>query len=761
MSSSEKADAFSYFDTEFDITDLYNVTEDKFLDYFTQDNSGTDDFPTKFKYSIFSGGDDVNDPTTFFRGVKVRISERADKTQTIDFNINDIKTKSSDKFNNYKFSALLTFDDTSNISYKIIENEKFKNITLVIGIGLTDDLFMPGITGATGNRFIDRTMLYTMTHKYDIDKLDAVGPNFDSDDDVYADIEIAGSFELYPPSGPYPIVSPYPPATPEGTYWRVNAINSADGSVPNLTRDIVPGVNGKFQDIEIVIDGGLPEDGTVIFRNIVEVEEKSILCEKIIWIQEGTSIETDITTGWVTGWPYTGILKQYKPVYKGGGFNSHLELMKDISFASLADKINRGNPEIKYIHVDSIGATTLSDDFIIELLEPEQELKVSTFGIEEDLDRPTIFSTTSESIGTRMKFLNRSYVKPITRYNGNYSPRVVDIIHYINDVNTLRPALISQYNTIGATADVDDIIDNVTFGINETGFGFIPNMYYYKVNENNPKGLLELNRSGGFRPVYPKIGEIAIDYRDYNVFLSNWDVAYFREHEDKNTPVPVVGTRSMLEKRSFSGSKIMNLPETIQLESFDPIDIDDPIVGGRELFLPSTQDYDVVSRIVNTGKSATLTGNIGRSKEAIPFKPFTNPSRAEFWVYLDKAIEKYLIADGITDVFTKYINPAYSVGLKDSIDDDVKAYIKDNILRIYEIDTIELYELRYWKNPNNFSLIEFGLDDLGRKLYNFEPTKNFTTSNLTNSNLNFKLIYNIPTERKSSSISLKVTLRKK
>lgn len=769
MSDEEKTNAFSYFDTELDIADLYNVVEDKFVDYFAQDNFGINDFQTKFKYSIFSGGDNVNYATTFFRGAKIKIIERADESQTIDFNINDIRSKASDRFNDYKFSAVLTFDDASNIRFRVIKNDKFKHITFVIGVDLLDDLYLPGITGPNPARFLDRTMLYTMRHKYDIEKLGVVsgGAAFNPEDDVYGDIQIAGAFELFPPSGPYPIYNPNTvaeSAAPEFPgFYRVFVNTDPSGGVPNLIRDMVPGESGQYQNITVTLDSSvIPlHQGVVTFDNIVFVSANSLVCENILFDRaDGTS--WDLINDSYADFPYTNIIKDFTATYNGGGYNSHYEVLKDISFASLADKINRGNPIIEYWNVDSSGTTALSNGYFLEILEPEQENKVTSFGIEDDLDRPTIFSTSAESIGSKTKFLNRTYVAPITRYNGNYSPRVYDVVQYINDVNNFKIDLIDQYNSQGATADVDTIIDNVTFGINQTGFGLIRNKYHNKVNENNPRGVLEINKSSGFKPVYPKTGEIAIDYSDFDVFKSNWDVAYYIENVSKNITEPRLGTRSMIEKRSYFGSKIMNLPDTIELESFDIIDIQNELIGGRELYLPSTENFDSVYKIFNAKKNSTISGNKGRtSKDARPFKPFTNPSKVDLWIYTEKALEKFLIADGIGDVFTKFINPAYSFGLKNSVDDDIKKYITANILKIYEIDSIELYELRYWKNPNNFDLLELGLSDVDRRTFNFELTKNFQTKNLTNSKLNFKLIYNIPVERKSSSISLKVKLRKK
>jgi len=763
MTDDEKKKSYSYFDSELDLVDLYNVTVDKFLEYFTQDKAGSVEFPTKFKYSIFSGGDTANFAETFFRGIKVKISEKSNTDQEIKFNINDIITEATDKFNDYKFSAVLVFDDDSNLRYRFIKNDTFKHITFVIGIGFEDELFEPTVGASatsTPSRYFDRTILYTADHKYDKAALYATGDI--NDPTVYKTIEVSGTLEIY---GSLTVIDPRSPRDCYGItdvldpffgLLKIPGLSRVDGldkSIPNFSNDINASAGGEYGDIIITYFSG----DKLTYKGIKKVYTNSIICKTIEL--ETSGVTTDITNDiWASGSPLSlNNRVATAPIYPGG-FNAHKRMMNNISFATIADKINSGDPVIEYWDVGSTGVAAKSNSYLIELLKPEQENKVTTFGSIEDFNRPTTFSTTSDSIGSTLEFLNRTYVAPITRYNGNYTPRFKDVLFYKNDVTTLKPALTNQ----GIAADkVDGIIDNVTFDTAAEGFAKIKNMYHNKVNENNPKGLLELTRIDGFNPVYPKINEIAINYLDFDTTLSNWSNDYFLRYDDKASFKKIKGTHSMLEKRSFYGSKIMNLPETIELESFNDIDINDSKIGGRELFLPSDLDFDIVSRIQNTGENTTVSGNTGRTNNDSTTLAFNNPPIVELWVYIEKALEKYLIGDNISSVFTTFVNPALSTGLKDTINDDVKSYIKQNILKVYSIDTIELSELRYRNNINSFELLELGLNDTDRRIYSFQNTRNFRTQNLVNSNLNFKLIYNIPEERKLTSISLKVLLRKK
>ena len=101
--------------------------------------------------------------------------------------------------------------------------------------------------------------------------------------------------------------------------------------------------------------------------------------------------------------------------------------------------------------------------------------------------------------------------------------------------------------------------------------GIIPNFYLHKVNDVNPASIVQLSTKSSELPVYPLSGQIAIDYKDFYTFKSNWDANYFEKYFEKGTKEEKAGTRSVIEKRSFFGSKIMKIEDSITIETFDAI----------------------------------------------------------------------------------------------------------------------------------------------------------------------------------------------
>ena len=65
--------------------------------------------------------------------------------------------------------------------------------------------------------------------------------------------------------------------------------------------------------------------------------------------------------------------------------------------------------------------------------------------------------------------------------------------------------------------------------------------------------------------------------------------------------------------------------------------------------------------------------------------------------------------DVLTPLFETYVDVTYSYGDKTTIDDDIELYIKKNILPLYEIGEISIYEKSSPKNiklPCDFTPIE-------------------------------------------------------
>ena len=105
------------------------------------------------------------------------------------------------------------------------------------------------------------------------------------------------------------------------------------------------------------------------------------------------------------------------------------------------------------------------------------------------------------------------------RYRGEYTPKWYDIIKFVDETDLKDEGL--EYLNIniwdvqrggsGSTASPYYYWKDDTIGI-------IPNLYLYKVNVENPNIVGGQNITGSTRSIFPAIGEISIDKKDFFVF---------------------------------------------------------------------------------------------------------------------------------------------------------------------------------------------------------------------------------------------------
>lgn len=189
-------------------------------------------------------------------------------------------------------------------------------------------------------------------------------------------------------------------------------------------------------------------------------------------------------------------------------------------------------------------------------------------------------------------------------------------------------------------------------------FALIKNLWFHKVNEYYPDKIIRL-----MNPLYPAIGEFALDYRNYNIFESNWDNNYFTTQVDKKVTEMCAGTSGSLNKISMFGSKYLNVPEEITIDTFNRcVNWDDDFITRSKIILS-----DIMYKEVN-GTSVS------------------------FYLFLYDRIVRYFAREsGLRDVFEEYVNPEYSFGDKTTIEDDIKSYIEKNIMKLYYLDKIEMW----------------------------------------------------------------------
>lgn len=752
MDLEERKKSWSYFNNAINIGSTYasslsdpnfglatvdgptSFDSDYFSEYFTKETivAGGATYPVsqEVKYSTFAYANDQRYAETLFRGVKVIVKERFENSD-INFDINKKRLKKGTKYNDYKFAACLSLTQAGT-SYKIIENERYKTITFVIEAGLMDDYFTKFGSGPSGSTdpndyFIDRTLIYNLR-----DKVGLTGATYQP-----VDVELGGA--LYSWTGPI------------GNYTLTFGENLQNGTFPDLANQVAQNADGSYNDI-IIPRADIPSQAFLI-RGIQSVSISTLRCQDL-QVVLNTPPSYPNTGANVLTFPYapqtfatnpalfnpmvaTSIYYQV-PRYLNGGYRAFEGIIDSLSFASIADSINSGSPNVEYITYKADG-TVINNDKVLELSIPNELWKANYLIPVEDRNVPNELDSiiTGDVAGYEMSATENADINVLSRYSGRYQPKFNNIFGFLDFEN----GIIGSTSVNGPRYYGFDNYLNLEFDL-ESDFGNIPNYFYNKANPENPGGVLKLSNTA-LPSLYPKIGEIAIDKRDFYTFLSNWDMGYYNKAINRTTEEPIIGYRGVIEQKSFMGSKILSIPDKIRLENWTLIELED-LVGG-------------LANIDNV--TETVVKDINVTSTPAPNNTTTEKSELILNVFSSKALIQYLRADGIDTEFNDFINPAFSFG-ESGLDDDIEEYIKNNIFQRYRVERIVFYENQFANNVNQLEPIELDLSNFELLQKGYKISENLSVKFRTDSPLDFKLIYNIP-KLQNYSISFKVDLVKK
>tara|TARA_Y100000389_G_scaffold134851_1_gene132340 strand:+ start:1812 stop:6479 length:4668 start_codon:yes stop_codon:yes gene_type:complete len=680
LTTKEKIESFSYFENAIEKGSyaigatnnlgVKDITEDKFLEYFTEYKVGNYYFPAKRKYSIISGGNEDSFGETFFRGTKIKFKRRVESDTPLNSNIENIGVFKSDEFNGYKFSAILTNNTDNALNYSIIENKKYKTITMIIEAQLQDYYLNYDNSGATGATalHLDRSSLYVLE-----DKFDSTG-NYD-------DVELSGSISPFIEDGSINIAN----FTNDGTFYTINGTqNTANNSIPNFINQIVPTTNGKYEKILIVVPGG-----TLEIDEIGSVTKNTIKAKEFNFIT-GTG-STPIPNIHDSTLPFPNQCLDKIPIYQKGGYNAYKGLINDISFATIFDKVNSGSPDINYITVDEVGGTAIgaTNTFLIEFEDYSTNVKADYITTE-----PIIFNglanTNFEPIGSKTIGLNSTYFSTMFRFNGNYNPKVNDVIYFSEDFDTkFTDAIRKQLR-----------FTNTNFFSTYPGFGLYKQLYINKINEQNPLTILDLNKESALRPEFWKVGEISIDKQDSYIFRSCWDHNFHKRYESKTDFTSFPGYIEPKEVGSFLASTIMNIPDDVKIEKYGSSNI-----------------------VIDTNSNNVISGQIKNTQELIDK---INPS--------------------LKPLFDKYVNSSYNFQKLDTLDDDIERYIKTNILPRYFSREIYAY-VKYSSKLSNEPVLETSKTEQELILDGFIRLENISFVQQKFNDFDFNFTYNKPSDK--------------
>ena len=701
----------TYFPEKIDVTNtgLLNLNLDYFENYFIVDKLkypvlGTSlnviedevEYPInkQVRYSILEGGSADNFASTLHRGVKIIVKERAENNVNINFNIQNIKLIKNNRFNNYKFSCVLIphsgfYPDNKrrrNVEYEFIENRKFKNITLLIYLNINDKINESKIDLGSlileeESSFIDYTILYSLRSKFDsVNQID-LNPNGTMD---YSDVLISGAIDLRASSG-----------TNFGT-GEIIGVEDSSGDLTRFLGEIILNENGSYNKI-IANIGSVSREFDVVD---VLSDNKLIATNFIGGPQPIGLTDLQIQTG--------------EFIYERGGYNFWESRLNRVTFATIYDLVNSGSPDIKYTTILENG-NIVDNLFIVELQTANAVFKPTVYTVQSDINKPVNFNL-SDIIGYQLVRSDNRVITPIYRHMGFFQPKFNTIVNYID------PYLIEEFdNPLEREAQIFSKIRhcNTQFRI-EDDFFKLNNLYYHKVNDVNQTGILELSSESAFKPLYPLIGEIAIDKKDVYLWQSNWDANYFKKHIDKNKTVDIIGTRSIIEDKSFFASKIMKIKDEFSIENFiseQVFDINE--LNNNEIYFQPDNDIELIYYI--------------------------DENQITVDIFLEKRIIRYLYENGIKDLFEEYIRPELSFGDINSISDDVVKYITNNILNRYTLNIINLYTLKSLDRNLNVNIpeVETNISDNQKINSGYILSNDFNFNKLSSrSNFNLRMIYN-------------------
>lgn len=700
----------NYFDDYFIVDKVSNSTSTAILD-------------RQLRYGTFSGGDSDNFAQAFLRGVKVIAKPKSLRSAEVNFNAKGISYVKDGRFNGYRFSAMLVpnMPNKPNTEIKIIKNEKWKTVVMLISLNLSYECINDG------EKIIDRTSLYSLNSEIVTDtQCEPVksGNVYEFTDGI---MQGALSFSL---SGPW---------ANDPTKVLLKGQRSFDNIPTQFLTDVTIGLDGSYTDIVFTV--GADEYRVTGIERILD--DSSLVCSGVLkngvpLIMPAPTTLTDLE------------LRQAEYITEGGGYKEFESRLNRLSFASIARAINQGDPSIVYETIDSDGNPVLDingqyiQTFLLELRAQDDILKSIYVGVQPDSNKPTLFNLINV-IGYDLSLQNSPRVTPIARHSGNYEPIANDIVFfkdpYIEDDFAGYTGFTGGTGSTGytgATGSDDDAYKIKVFNLTRhantqfnsskiSTFGQIKNYFYHKVNIEDPSSVLELSNQSAFRSVYPLINEVGISKRNFYIFSSNWEPSYFRKSLDKTIIEPIIGTRSMTEKKSFFGSKTMKTPDQITLETF----------------VPSEFNEDAIKQ------PSLVEGTFMYNEDDV---------KIELYIFIQKRLIDILFTP-IKETFTKYINPAYGFGEEDTLDDDVRRYIEQNILKRYKVSEITLYTKSSRLNvPTDYTTAE--LSNSEKQSAGLTVNDNFSSRILNTNQFDTRLIYNKKAGF-SESVGLSVTLVKK
>lgn len=395
----------------------------------------------------------------------------------------------------------------------------------------------------------------------------------------------------------------------------------------------------------------------------------------------------------------------------------------DMTANSIKNNVNNGNISLKNGDKNTTKVKySGGDDYMINVLDPDS---ITTYDIFES--KPIRINNNQKSvigsanIGLKSD-VNKLKLKVINRYSGYYNPIFKDVLFYKNLTydNNILP-----FSNVGFDYDYNDKYGK---------FGVINNMWFHKVNDD--KDIKILNT---LTPYYPLIGQYALDFRDYNIFESNWDIEHYTKQMDVEHSKPYSSIGSMNNGICMFGSKYLNVPNQIEIYGLT--------LGNDPNWNGEWNDDWIINQDGCPGE--------------VMFKE-VNDNSVDFYFFFTKRIQRFFY-DKLKDEFEKYMDKDTSYGTT-GVEDDIKDYVAKNVLKLYRLEKVRMFVKRTKIGQHNSKIendyttyLEYDKtsDDPDVEFFNnkgyvyyfkqkgFVEVKNLTLSKINRDDFDRKLVYNL------------------
>lgn len=644
-------------------------------------------------HTQFSEGDSVNFSSTVFKGLRYIYKDRKefDLAEPISFN-------PSSAVNGYKMATILCYttgDINDDVNIEVIKNDKFKFITVLIEVKASSNDISQ----------LDRYLLYTLEDL--------------KDNDTIKNTKVRGFLDFSN--------VPWNEDDMETEYLMQISPQSVGEDESKFTQDIF-----KIDEQYSYVVFQYPGYGEWALEVVSVIDDENIVVKGLpgkvsqaangdYFINKGETLST-------TQLPITPNNTSLS-YFKGGekGWNN---LLSDVESFGFSERINT-NRDINYITVSESGEIT-NNTYCLEIQDGVEFVKTSILDVETDDDKPKSFNLSNKQIGYDLVSReDGGYYTTLKRMNGSYDPLFRDVITFNSPYQEYKFIEESLLNTWQNTPRIDWSISeenqyvdylkyNRLHGVNcvfssnlelDEKYGIIENFFYHKVNEEGGT-VIKLGQETDKLPLYPLIGEIAIDKKDLNLFKSKYSSDYYTRAYGSSRSLPVHGTLSPIEERSFMASTVMKVKNEYDITSYDTI------------YVSSLTELDTIRYDEKENEGAYL---------------FEDSEKIYVDFYVADSIIETLKREKITSYYAKYASSEFSFGDKTTLDDDASIYIKENIIPRFLIDSIRVYGKEIAGSSAELNSID-SVEDLLSNGY-LELT-NFEIRSFAEKPLDFRLIYN-------------------